>query len=219
MDAKEEIKNELTQSKEQILDLTKTKEMFEERTTRAETELASEKETVEKLTALVKNSEEERVREDRKQKQAEENRRKLEEDLKTAREQIKKVDEEILKKGEEIKRKEVSIEKMTTDEQDLKMQLSKARDSFQKIQNDHNHVTKLHEQAKEKNFDMENAIERLVSTNKLLEKDGKKLDRHNKALDLDKRRLAEDKLNAVNEKTVAKNAVSALTREIEWLNK
>jgi hypothetical protein len=26
-------------------------------------------------------------------------------------------------------------------------------------------------------------------------------------------------LNAVNEKTVAKNAVSALTREIEWLRK
>jgi len=66
---------------------------------------------------------------------------------------------------------------------------------------------------------MENAIERLVSTNKLLEKDGKKLDRHNKALDLDKRRLAEDKLNAIYEKTVAKNAVSSLTREIEWLNK
>lgn len=80
-------------------------------------------------------------------------------------------------------------------------------------------MNKLHEQAKEKNFDMENTIERLISQNKLLEKDSKKLDRTNKALDLDKRRLAEDKLNAINEKTIAKNAVSALTREIEWLNK
>jgi hypothetical protein len=31
--------------------------------------------------------------------------------------------------------------------------------------------------------------------------------------------LTEAKLNAVNEKTVAKNAVSALTREIEYLRK
>jgi len=66
---------------------------------------------------------------------------------------------------------------------------------------------------------LENAIERLIATNKTIEKDSSKLDRNNKALDLDKRRLAEDKLNAINEKTVAKNAVSSLTREIEWLNK
>lgn len=57
------------------------------------------------------------------------------------------------------------------------------------------------------------------SHNKTFEKENKKLDRYNKALELDKRRMAEDKLNAINEKTVAKNAVSALTREIEWLNK
>jgi chromosome segregation ATPase len=68
---------------------------------------------------------------------------------------------------------------------------------------------------------MENArqIERLNSHNSKLDKDNNKLDRYCKGLELDKRRMAEDKLNAINEKTVAKNAVSALTREIEWLNK
>ena len=52
-----------------------------------------------------------------------------------------------------------------------------------------------------------------------LEKECKRYDRENKALELEKKRLTEAKLNAVNEKTVAKNAVSALTREIEWLRK
>jgi len=68
---------------------------------------------------------------------------------------------------------------------------------------------------------MENArqIERLNAHNSKLDKDNNKLDRYCKGLELDKRRMAEDKLNAINEKTVAKNAVSALTREIEWLNK
>lgn len=108
---------------------------------------------------------------------------------------------------------------MTKDETTLKESLRTIENNHTKIHNDFNHMNKLHEQAKEKNFDMENTIERLISQNKLLEKDSKKLDRTNKALDLDKRRLAEDKLNAINEKTIAKNAVSALTREIEWLNK
>ena len=117
MDAKEEIKNELTQAKEQITDLTKTKEMLEDRTNRAETELAAEKETVEKLTAIVKNNEEERVREDRKQKQAEEVRRKLEEDLKTIRESHGKISEESKKKSDEIKEKENAYQSMTEKEQ------------------------------------------------------------------------------------------------------
>lgn len=52
-----------------------------------------------------------------------------------------------------------------------------------------------------------------------MEKENKRFDRDNKALELEKKRLTEAKLNAVNEKTVAKNAVSALTREIEWLRK
>jgi len=47
----------------------------------------------------------------------------------------------------------------------------------------------------------------------------KKLERDNKQLELDKKRLTEAKLQAINEKQVAKNAVSALTREIEWLRK
>lgn len=62
-------------------------------------------------------------------------------------------------------------------------------------------------------------IGQLTGHNKHFEKENKKLDRYNKGIELDKRRLAEDKLNAINEKSVAKNAVSALTREIEWLNK
>jgi hypothetical protein len=39
MDAKEGIKTELAQCKEQVLDLTRAKEGLEDRTTRAETEL------------------------------------------------------------------------------------------------------------------------------------------------------------------------------------
>ena len=99
------------------------------------------------------------------------------------------------------------------------MDLSQQKQEFQTLHNEHSHINKLHVNLRDKNNDMDNEINRLLSTNKLLEKDSKKLDRHNKALDLDKRRLAEDKLNAINEKTVARNAVSALTREIEWLNK
>jgi chromosome segregation ATPase len=62
-------------------------------------------------------------------------------------------------------------------------------------------------------------IEQYASKLRQLEKENKRLDRDNKALELEKKRLTEAKLNAVNEKTVAKNAVSALTREIEWLRK
>lgn len=62
-------------------------------------------------------------------------------------------------------------------------------------------------------------IESFINKIRQLDKDNKKLDRENKALELDKKRLSEQKLNAVNEKQVAKNAVSALTREIEWLRK
>jgi hypothetical protein len=36
---------------------------------------------------------------------------------------------------------------------------------------------------------------------------------------LDNKNLTNDKLEAINEKNVAKNAVSALKREIEWLQK
>lgn len=62
-------------------------------------------------------------------------------------------------------------------------------------------------------------IEQYASKLRQLEKECKRYDRENKALELEKKRLTEAKLNAVNEKTVAKNAVSALTREIEWLRK
>ena len=62
-------------------------------------------------------------------------------------------------------------------------------------------------------------IEQYASKLRQLEKENKRYDRENKALELEKKRLTEAKLNAVNEKTVAKNAVSALTREIEWLRK
>lgn len=62
-------------------------------------------------------------------------------------------------------------------------------------------------------------IEQYASKLRQLEKECKRFDRDNKALELEKKRLTEAKLNAVNEKTVAKNAVSALTREIEWLRK
>lgn len=119
MDAKEEIKTELTAAKEQIIDLTRTKDLLEERTAKAESELATERESVEKLQTLVKNNEEERVREDRKSKQAEENRRKLEEDLRQARDYGRKVDDEKKRAQDEIQKKKDEITKLDEKVQDL----------------------------------------------------------------------------------------------------
>ena len=50
---------------------------------------------------------------------------------------------------------------------------------------------------------------------KVLEKKEREMDKLHYSIKI----ITNEKLDAVNEKTVAKNAVSALTREIEWLQK
>lgn len=50
---------------------------------------------------------------------------------------------------------------------------------------------------------------------KVLEKKEREMDKLHYSIKI----ITNEKLDAVNEKNVAKNAVSALTREIEWLQK
>jgi hypothetical protein len=69
---------------------------------RSESELAKEKESVDHLKTLVNNNDEERTRDDRKAKLADEHKKKLEEDLRQARTYSQNVDLEKKRQQEEI---------------------------------------------------------------------------------------------------------------------
>lgn len=67
--------------------------------------------------------------------------------------------------------------------------------------------------------DFKMQVDRNESRIKTMDKDQNKITKENRDLEKQKTRFAEQRLTALNEKTVAKNAVSALTREIEYLKK
>ncbi len=127
MAAKDDIKVELTHANEQILELTRTNEELEERTLRAETELAKEKETVEHLKTLVSNNEEERTRDERKAKQANEQKAKLEADLREARADKAKLEDEKRRQLDQIKTHQNELQVAEVKHREINENLSKEK--------------------------------------------------------------------------------------------
>jgi chromosome segregation ATPase len=184
-----------------------------------ENDLIREKDDIEKFKHEVEKLKDEKSREERKFKYAEEEKNNLQKGITEKDKALGGMLEEKSKKDTEF---EALKKKLESTELSLKTKsdhLIESKDQFNKMKE----FAKQWE--REKNALIEKAnqsdLELSEARNKLkqLEKESKDINRENHGLMTDKDRMAREKMEALNEKNITKAGVNALTREIEYLRK
>jgi len=110
MDSKQELKAELALVKEQLIEISNLKSMFEERTLRAESENVTLNQEVIKTKAALASIQDEKTSVDRKIILGENYKKKLEEDVKQLKADNKQAEEDKKLKDEEIKKTKTDLE-------------------------------------------------------------------------------------------------------------